>query len=109
MTHADCMAFVNALAVLSNTVIAQMIETLEIVTDSKNVVTLILEGRGQKHCEAAAEYWWNVLKPSFTSLKHINIIKSDRRGTGPADNITILKRLRELASFELAKVKELSY
>lgn len=106
MVHADCMAIVNALAKLSTTVNGSEMEVLEVVTDSKNVATLILEGKGQKHCEAAAAYWWGVLKKEFPKLQHIEIIKTDRKGTGPAENISILKKLRELADFELGKLKE---
>lgn len=109
MVHADCMAIVNALAKLATTLNGEEMEVLEVVTDSKNVATLVMEGKGQKHCEAAAAYWWGVLKKEFTNLKHIEIIKTDRKGTGPADNITILKKLQDLASYELGKLKELAH
>lgn len=108
MVHADCMAIVNALDRLSKTVNGSEMEVLEVVTDSKNVATLILEGKGQKNCEAAAAYWWGVLKKEFPKLQHIEIIKTDRKGTGPADNLSILKKLRELADYELGKLKELA-
>lgn len=109
MTHADCMAFVNALAVLAQTENGQSMETLEIVTDSAKVKKLIEEGVGEKHCEQAAKYWWEVLKPSFPRLKYINIIKSDRKGFGPADNVVILKKLKDLAGNELNRSKRLAY
>lgn len=109
MTHADCMAFVNALDILSRTATGPEVEDLEIVTDSSKVVALILEGKGEKHCEDAARYWMEVAKPKFTSLQRIHIIKSDRHGTGAADNVEVLKRLKELAGRELNKMKELSY
>lgn len=109
MTHADCMAFVNALDVLAKTVQAQTMETLEVVTDSSKVKKLIEEGIGEKHCEEAAKYWWEVLKPSFPCLKYVNIIKSDRHGFGPADNVNILRKLKDIAGNELNRSKRLAY
>lgn len=108
MVHADCMAVVNALARLATTINGNEVDTLEVVTDSKNVATLLLEGKRQKHCEAAAAYWWNVLKKEFPKLERIEIIKSDRHGTGPADNVNVLKKLKDMAGIELTKMKQLS-
>jgi ribonuclease HI len=109
MTHADCMAFVNALDILSRTAAGEEIEELEVVTDSSKVVALVMEGKGEKHCEAAAAHWMQVVKPRMTNLKHITITKTDRKGFGPAENIAILKRLQLHADRVLDDLKVLAH
>ena len=106
MTHADCMAFVNALHILSNLPCAPEIVELEIVTDSSKVAKLILEGIGEKHCEESAKHWIETVKPKFTNLQRITMIKSDRKGTGKADNLSVLKILKDRAYIELSKIKD---
>lgn len=108
MTHADCMGFVNALDILSRLPAAPEVIELEVVTDSGKVAKLVTEGVGEKHCEEAAKHWIETAKPRFPRLQRITIIKSDRKGMGPADNVNILKKLKEMAGRKLNEVKELS-
>ena len=79
MAQADCMAYVNALSILSKTAAAEELETLEVVTDSGVVIELLEVFKFQKHCDDIAKCWRENIKPLFVKLREIKFIKIDRK------------------------------
>lgn len=108
MAQADCMAYVNALAILSKTTAAPEVEVLEIITDSGVVIELLDIFKFQKHCNEMARCWRENVKPLFTNLREIKYVKIGRKLLSGDPNSYNIQKCEVASTQALDRLKDIT-
>jgi ribonuclease HI len=107
LTQADCMAYVNALHILSQTAAAEEVQTLEIYTDSGKVIDLLEIYKAEKHCEEVARWWREQVRPHFKNLKQLKFQKIGSKPLAGNAHSFKLSQCEAKANGILKEMKEL--
>lgn len=107
LAHADCAAFVNALAILASTEAGAEVQVLEVVTDSGVVAELLEIYKFQKHCEDVMLYWKEKVRPLFVNLRQFKVIKVGRKPIAGDPNTFNMQKCEVLSTQALDRLIEL--